>query len=275
MKFSFTKMQGCGNDYVYLDCRAAFPAEMPRYARLLADRHFGVGGDGAICICQSQKADGFMRMFNADGSEGRMCGNGIRCVAQWLYEQGVRKEAIAVETLDGVKLLHRAAPGVWRVDMGAPRFEAAALPALGFGEKTIDAPLLVNGKEYSVTLVSMGNPHCVIEVEEAAGLDLGSIGPGFERHPAFSQGVNTEFVRRIGPTELEMRVWERGSGETMACGTGATAAAAAFVARGKCPAGEEITVHLLGGDLSIRVDGATAWMTGPAVTVFTGEIELA
>lgn len=271
--YSFTKMQGCGNDYVYIDCRAGFPATLPAHIPFLSDRHFGVGGDGVICICAAEgEADARMRMFNADGSEGRMCGNGVRCVAQWLYEHGVEKDTLCIETLAGVKVLHRTAPGMWRVDMGPASFDPASLPASGFACPAVDVPLDAAGKTWTATLVSMGNPHCVVQVEDVKGMDLPGIGRAFEIHPAFAESVNTEFIRFVSPTELEMRVWERGSGETLACGTGASASAAAFVRRGLCPADTEITVHLLGGDLSIRVTDETVWMTGPAVTVFEGTI---
>ena len=248
MYLEFTKMEGCGNDYLYVDCRGGIPQGLLEAIPALSRRHFGVGGDGVICICASQTAHARMRMFNADGSEGAMCGNGIRCVAQWLYEHDL--------PLDTASL------------------DPASLPALGFSAPAVDQPLQTAGKQWRATLVSMGNPHCVVQVENTRELDLPALGPCFEKHPVFPQGVNTEFIRYISPTELEMRVWERGSGETLACGTGACAAAAAFVARGLCRKDQPITVHLLGGDLSIRVTDQTVWMTGPAKTVFEGRVQL-
>ncbi len=274
MYLEFTKMQGCGNDYLYVDCRSCFPQGLLEAIPALSRRHFGVGGDGVICICASEKAHARMRMFNADGSEGAMCGNGIRCVAQWLYEHDLPLDTMEIETMAGIKTLRRMAPGQWQVDMGPASLDPASLPAAGFSSPAVDQPLQAAGKQWRATLVSMGNPHCVVQVEDTAALDLPAIGPCFEKHPAFPQGVNTEFIRYISPTELEMRVWERGSGETLACGTGACAAAAAFVARGLCRKDKPITVHLLGGDLSIRVTDQTVWMTGPAKTVFEGRVQL-
>lgn len=275
MKIAFTKMQGCGNDYIYVDCRSGLPQELVDAIPFLSNRHFGVGGDGVICICSADNADGQMRMFNADGSEGKMCGNGVRCVAQWLYQNGIKKDTLAVDTLAGVKTMQRTAPNMWKVDMGKAELSPKSLPAVGFEEEMVIQPFNVQGREWQVTLVSMGNPHCVVEVEDTKTLDLPTIGTGFETHSAFPESVNTEFIQYISPTELEMRVWERGSGETLACGTGACAAVAAFVARGKCPKDTDITVHLLGGDLIIRVTDSTVWMTGEAVSVFEGTIEIA
>lgn len=274
MKIQFTKMQGCGNDYIYVDCRSGLPQQLIEAIPFLSDRHFGVGGDGVICICSSDKGDGMMRMFNTDGSEGKMCGNGVRCVAQWLYEHGIEKDVLQVETLAGVKTMQRPSANQWKVDMGAANLSPASLPAVGFTEGEVFQPLSVLGTEWQATLVSMGNPHCVVAVEDTKALDLPCIGRAFETHPAFPESVNTEFIRFISPTELEMRVWERGSGETLACGTGACAAVAAFVARGKCEKNTDVTVHLLGGDLVIRVTDETVYMTGPAISVFEGCIEI-
>ena len=274
MYLEFTKMEGCGNDYLYVDCRGGIPQGLLEAIPALSRRHFGVGGDGVICICASQTAHARMRMFNADGSEGAMCGNGIRCVAQWLYEHDLPLNTMEIETMAGIKTLRRTAPGQWQVDMGPASLDPASLPALGFSAPAVDQPLQTAGKQWRATLVSMGNPHCVVQVENTRELDLPALGPCFEKHPVFPQGVNTEFIRYISPTELEMRVWERGSGETLACGTGACAAAAAFVARGLCRKDQPITVHLLGGDLSIRVTDQTVWMTGPAKTVFEGRVQL-
>ena len=234
--------------------------------------HYGVGADGLICICHSDVADAKMRMFNADGSEGSMCGNGIRCVAQWLFEHGLVTDEAKVETRAGVKTLRRMGDGMWQVEMGKASFVPADLPAQGFGDgPAIQKELMVGGRAWPVTCVSVGNPHCVTRVPDVAGVDLQKIGPGFEHHMAFPEGVNTEFIQVLGPNRLKMRVWERGSGETLACGTGASASVAACVAEGLCRPDEDVQVELLGGTLTIRV--GSDWrvlMTGPARTAFTG-----
>ena len=291
----FVKMQGAGNDYIYFDCLHGEPEKPETLAVRLSDRHKGIGGDGIVLICKSAVADAKMRMFNADGSEGNMCGNAIRCVGKYLYDGGiVHGEDMTVETRSGIKKLHCFAGENGkvrevRVDMGPAVFEPARIPAvfepavvsavseagrfLAAGEERIvDRPLKIAGKTYSVTCLSMGNPHCVV-FENPDGVDLEKIGPLFENAPVFPERVNTEFVQKIGERTLKMRVWERGSGETMACGTGACAAAAAAVAKGMFPAGEEITVKLRGGDLKICV-GDTVYMTGGAEVVFTGEVEV-
>lgn len=257
-------MQGLGNDYVYLDCTRMCPDGLPGLAVRLSDRHFGVGSDGLICVCPSETADFRMRMFNADGSEGEMCGNGIRCVGKFVHDKGLTdKTDLTVETLAGVKrlTLHQAGGGVSAVtvDMGAPRVERALA-------------LAVRGRDYLVTPVSMGNPHIVTFVEDISSLDLPLLGPGFERHPLFPGRVNTEFVRVAGPALLELRVWERGSGETLACGTGACAALAAAASSGR--SGRRAAARLPGGELELRWDEGDGriYMTGPAVTVFEGTI---
>ena len=274
MEIHFTKMQGCGNDYLYVDCRDELPQQLVEAIPFLSHRNFGVGGDGVICICSSQQADATMRMFNADGSEGKMCGNGIRCVAQWLYEHGMKLDTITIETLSGLKTLHRMGEGMWQVDMGKANLSPKSLPAVGFAEGQAVHPLDAASKQWQVTLISMGNPHCVVQVEDTKQLPLPTLGPAFEHHPAFPEGVNTEFIRQVSPTKLEMRVWERGSGETLACGTGACAVTVASVLNGYTD--EEITVHLLGGDLKIFWDRKEnlVYMTGPAEVVFDGEIQL-
>lgn len=280
MKKAFVKMQGCGNDYIYLDCmNGHIPADMPQLSIRLSDRHFGIGGDGIILICPSETADARMRIFNADGSEGKMCGNGVRCVGKYLYERlGVRRDVLTVETLSGVKTLRLAVTnGVVNavsVDMGPADFSASAIPFFSSGGQTVGVPLTAAGSDYVVTCLSMGNPHCVVFCDDPLSLPLEEIGPAFEHHPAFPESVNTEFVQVLGADTLQMRVWERGSGETMACGTGACAAAAAAVANRLCSHGRDIEVKLPGGSLVIRVTPDTVWMTGPAVTVFTGETEI-
>ena len=274
----FYKMHGIGNDYIYFDC---FDGEQPDpegASRKLSDRHFSIGGDGVVMICKSGVADGKMRMFNADGSEGKMCGNAIRCVGKFLYEiKGIRKDVLTVETLSGIKTLYLTVSDgkvvSVRVDMGKAELSPDKIPARFAGEKVVGAPLNVNGREYAVTCVSMGNPHCVV-FEDPDSLDLEKIGPAFENHEAFPERVNTEFVRVMGKNEVKMRVWERGSGETWACGTGACAVAVACVLNGYCGKGEDITVHLRGGDLVIRYTDETVFMTGGATLAFTGEVEV-
>ena len=279
MKRHFWKMHGIGNDYIYFDCFDWFPSDPSAVAVTLSDRHFSVGGDGVVYICRSEKADGRMRMFNADGSEGKMCGNAIRCIGKFLYEvKGIRKDVLTVETESGVKTLALTAEdGIVqsvRVDMGAAELRPAQIPAAFAGERAVDVPLDVSGTQYRVTCVSMGNPHCVTFVDDPYALDLEKLGPQFEHHAAFPARVNTEFVRVDGRNELTMRVWERRSGETWACGTGACAAAVAGVLNGFCGQGEEITVHLRGGDLAVCVTADAVFMTGPAAFAFEGEADI-
>lgn len=260
----FTKMQGLGNDYVYVDCISQQPGDLNALSARVAERHFGVGSDGLICICPSRWADFRMRMFNADGSEGEMCGNGIRCLGKFVYDKGLTdKTELVIETLGGERRLFLRVEGgkvsAVTVDMGIPEF----------GPEQI---LTVDGVTYRGLPVSMGNPHFVVETEDPSLLDLKAIGPAFEHYEYFPHRTNTEFVRPLNRGEAEMRVWERGSGETMACGTGACATVAALSLRGKLD--REAVVHLLGGDLHIRWDRESGhiFMTGPAVTVFDGEL---
>jgi len=259
----FTKMQGLGNDYIYLDCTKAVPEDLPGLAERISDRHFGVGGDGLICVCPSERADFCMRMFNADGSEGEMCGNGIRCVGKFVFDKGLtNRRELSIETRAGIKQLDLTIENgqavAATVDMGSP--EVGAERVLTVGEKS-----------YTITPVSMGNPHAVVYFENVDDLDLERLGPGFERHPSFPNRTNTEFVEVLDRAGLNMRVWERGSGETLACGTGACAAAAASAAAGLT--GRTVSVHLRGGVLAIRWSETDnhIYMTGPAVTVFEGE----
>ena len=276
MRLEFTKMHGCGNDYIYLDCLKGMIDNAPELARRLSPRRFSVGSDGLICIAPSQVADATMRMFNADGSESAMCGNGIRCVAQWLYEHGVAGEEMTIETLAGIKHLSRRGEGIWQVEMGTAEFEPALVPVKGLGpDPVINRAIAVEGQPWQVTALSMGNPHCVTLVEDVQALDLERIGPGFENHPAFPEHVNTEFIQVMGKNHLAMRVWERGSGETLACGTGACASAAAAVMLRLCEPDTDIALDLPGGRLTIRV--SEDWqirMTGPAKTVYTGVVEV-
>lgn len=275
----FTKMQGLGNDYVYVNCfqeKIENPAEL---ARFVSDRHFGVGADGLILIKPTPLADCEMEMYNADGSQGAMCGNGIRCVAKYAYDYGlVDKETITVNTKSGIKTLELTVEdgkvSKVRVNMGAPILEARQIPILCSQEQAVQLPLEVDGKTYQITGVSMGNPHAVVCVEDVKGLKLEELGPKFENHPAFPDRVNTEFIRVLDRSTVEMRVWERGSGETLACGTGACAVAVACIVNGYTD--ERVTVKLLGGDLDIYWDWEAnlVYMTGPAVTVFDGELFL-
>lgn len=275
----FYKMHGIGNDYVYFDCMKGEIENPEKLSVRLSDRHFGIGGDGIILLCPSEKADCKMRMFNADGSEGKMCGNGVRCVGKLAHDLGyVKGEICKVETLSGIKTLKFVLDGQGKVsaatvDMGAAVLGGAEIPSIFTGEKVVSQPLNVGGKEYAVTLVSMGNPHCIV-FEDPDGLDLERVGKAFETHSAFPDRINTEFVKVVGENELKMRVWERGSGETLACGTGACAAAVAACLNGYCKKGSEITVHLSGGDLKILYTDETVFMTGGATLVFTGEIEV-
>ena len=279
MKLSFTKMQGCANDYIYLDCReSGVPENIVPLARDLSRRHFSVGADGIICICApvTPGADGRMRIFNADGSEAQMCGNGVRCVAEWLYTHGVAKPRLAIDTGAGCKTVTRMGARLWQVEMGEYTTMAAALPAVSMGEgPLVDCPLEVEGKRWQVTCIGVGNPHCVTVVEDVDSLKLEAIGPAFEHHANFPERINTEFVQVVDAAHLKMRVWERGSGETWACGTGTCATVAALTELGICPAGQDIHVQLRGGELVIRVlPGRQLLMTGSAVTVYEGVAEV-
>ena len=279
MKLSFTKMQGCANDYIYLDCRSTgVPANIAALSERLSRRHFSIGADGIICICApvTAGADGRMRIFNADGSEAQMCGNGIRCVAQWLYTHGVEKPVLTIDTGSGCKTVTRKGEGLWQVEMGEYTAMAAALPAVNMGEgPLVDVPLEVEGRRWQVSCISVGNPHCVTVVEDVDGMKLEQVGPAFESHKNFPERINTEFVEVVDPTHLKMRVWERGSGETWACGTGTCATVAALTEQGLCPAGEDIHVQLRGGELVIRIlPGRKMLMTGPAETVCEGTTEV-
>lgn len=273
----FTKMQGLGNDYVYVNCLKEKIADPPELARKISDRHFGVGSDGLIMICPSDKADFEMKMYNADGSRAEMCGNGIRCVAKYVYDYGLTdKTRISVDTLAGIKYLdltvENGKVSQVKVDMGRPILEPEKIPVQAEGDRVVNEPLLVDGKEYRMTCVSMGNPHAVIFVDQdVKELPLGQIGPAFENHERFPKRINTEFARVLDRRTVEMRVWERGSGETLACGTGTCATAVACILNGLTD--DEMTVHLLGGDLYIKWDREkdTVYMTGPAETVFEGE----
>lgn len=280
MKFS--KMHGIGNDYVYVNGFAETVANPEKVSVFVSDRRFGIGSDGLILILPSDKADCRMQMFNADGSEGMMCGNGIRCVGKYAYDHGiVTRPELSVETKSGIKYItlqieNGKAVGA-TVDMGKAILKPSEIPVQAEGNDFVARPLEVNGQNYSATCVSMGNPHCVIFTEnDPMELDLPAVGPHFENHKLFPERINTEFVQLLDDHTLFMRVWERGSGETFACGTGACATAVAAVLNGYCRHDEEITVKLRGGDLRIvyRSDG-TVMMTGSATHVFDGEIDIA
>lgn len=272
----FTKMQGLGNDYVYVNCLKEKIQNPSELAKKISDRHFGVGSDGLIMINPSDKADFEMEMYNADGSRGEMCGNGIRCVGKYVYDYGLTdKTNISVETLGGIKHLElyveEGKVVRVKVDMGHPILKPAEIPVVADGEQAVDEPIEVEGKEYRMTCVSMGNPHAVIFVDtDVKELPLETIGPKFENHKRFPNRVNTEFVRVIDRHTAQMRVWERGSGETLACGTGACAVAVACALNGLTE--DDVTVQLLGGDLEIQWEKSsdTVYMTGPAEVVFDG-----
>lgn len=278
-KISFTKMHGIGNDYIYIDCFKE-KVDNPEYlAKIMSPRRTSVGSDGVILICPSDVADAKMRMFNLDGSEGKMCGNGIRCVGKYIYDNGIaKKETLTVETLSGIKTLKVEAENGkavrLTVDMGEPIFKPCDIPVNYDGERMIDAPISVGGKDYRITAVSMGNPHAVVFCNEIQSLPLEKIGPEFEFNPIFPEQVNTEFIKVIDRKNLEMRVWERGSGETFACGTGACAAAVAAVLNGYCDKGSEISVHLKCGTLTITyADDSHIYMKGAAEKVYDGVYE--
>lgn len=280
----FTKMHGCGNDYIYVSgfTESIRREEKPDIVRRLSDRHFGIGGDGVIFINPSDEADFEMEMFNADGTRAEMCGNGIRCVAKFVYDKGLTDEkritivsAGKVKTLDlTVEGAGRGAVTRVRVNMGSPVLTPAQIPVTAEGDRAVNVPITVDGQEYRMTCVSMGNPHAVFFCEGVAELNLEKIGPSFENHERFPKRVNTEFVEVLDRHTVFMRVWERGSGETLACGTGCCATAVACVLNGLTEA--QITVRLLGGELSIEWDREenVVYMTGPAETVFEGEVNL-
>lgn len=283
----FTKMQGCGNDYVYINgFEEQIPAdEKPEMVRRLSDRHFGIGGDGVIFVNPSAEADFEMEMYNADGSRSEMCGNGIRCVAKFAYDKGLtdadRISIISAGRMNHLELTVEREPRNSqdrgqvtrvRVNMGSPVLEPALIPVSAKGERAVDEPIAVEGKEYRMTCVSMGNPHAVVFRKDVADMELAQIGPAFENHVRFPKRTNVEFVEVLDRKNCFMRVWERGTGETLACGTGCCAAVVACVLNGLTETA--VTVKLLGGELFIEWDRENdlVYMTGPAVTVFEGEV---
>ena len=274
----FTKMQGIGNDYVYVNCFEETVDNPVELAKVVSDRHFGIGSDGLILIRPSTQADFFMEMYNADGSRSAMCGNGIRCVGKYVYDHGLTdKTEITVNTLAGVKRLSLHVEDgrveTVTVDMGSPILEAESIPVVAESPQVVSAPIDVEGMRFEMTCVSMGNPHAVVFAEDIADFPVETIGKSFEFHPVFPERVNAEFVEVRNRSEVTMRVWERGTGETLACGTGACATVVACVLNGATD--DEVLVHLLGGDLRIRWDRALdrVFMTGPAATVFEGEFD--
>lgn len=275
----FTKMQGAGNDYIYVNCFTETVKNPEETAVRVSDRHFGVGADGLVLICPSDKADFFMDIYNADGSRAKMCGNATRCVAKYVYDNKMTdKTEIALETLSGIKCIKITVQDgkavAARVNMGAPILTPREIPTKFDGETVVSQNLTIDDTAYAVTCVSMGNPHCVLYTDDVHAPDLPRIGPKFENHEMFPDRINTEFVHIVSETEFDMRVWERGSGETLACGTGACAATVASILNGYCKRDTEIKVNLLGGTLYINwtADG-DVYMTGPAETVCTGEID--
>ncbi len=288
MKFQFTKMQGCGNDYIYVN---GFTEKIPQeekteLVRHISDRHFGIGGDGVIFINSSAEADFEMEMYNADGSRAEMCGNGIRCVAKYVYDKGLTdKTEISVISSGQIKYLQlflkEGRVDTVRVNMGAPELRPERIPVTvaeaGMPlekERIVNAPIIVQGKEYKMTCVSMGNPHAVIFLEDVTNLEIEQIGPYFENHERFPKRINTEFVKVLDKKTVQMRVWERGTGETLACGTGCCATVVACILNGLTD--EKVTVKLLGGEIEIEWDREAnlVYMTGPAVTVFEGEYDV-
>lgn len=274
----FTKMEGCGNDYVYVDCTKETLNDPGEIAKKVSDRHFGIGSDGLILIKSSDRADFFMEMYNADGSRAAMCGNGIRCVGKYVYDKGLTdKTSISVDTLAGIKYLELNVKdgkvATVKVNMGKPILKAEQIPVIADHAPVVNERITVDGRDYRMTCVSMGNPHAVVFVDSTDDFPVETIGPLFERHERFPERVNTEFAQVIDRTHMKMRVWERGSGETWACGTGTCATVVAAVLNGLCDT--EVEVELLGGTLRITWDRESdlVYMEGPAATVFEGEIQ--
>ena len=275
----FTKMQGCGNDYVYVNGFENKIDNPNKLSEIVSDRHFGIGSDGLIVINPSEKADFKMSMYNADGSEGKMCGNGIRCVAKYVYDNKMTdKTTITVETLSGIKTLELNVKNdkveTVKVNMGTPILLPKDVPVVSDKDKVVDEPIVIDDKEYRITCVSMGNPHAITFIENTDDLEIETIGPKFENNPIFPDRVNTEFIQVLDRNTVKMRVWERGSGETFACGTGACATVVACVLNELTD--DKVTVKLLGGDLFIEYNREenTVYMTGPAKVSFTGKIEV-
>jgi len=277
----FTKMQGAGNDYIYINCLKETVQNPCAAAVKVSDRHFGIGSDGLVLIEPSSVADFKMDIYNSDGSQAKMCGNATRCVAKYVYDNHLtRKQEISLETLSGIKtikmFIENGKVKSAAVNMGAPVTEPEKIPVRLSGDIVLSRKIEAGGKEYAVTCVSMGNPHCVVFIDDTQSLEIDKIGPLFEKNQLFPDRINTEFIQLIDANTFKMRVWERGAGETLACGTGACAAAVAAILNGCCKKDEDISVILLGGVLTIRWDSKSndVYMTGPAETVCTGEIDL-
>ncbi len=275
----FTKMHGCGNDYVYVNCFEETVENPGLVSKKISDRHFGIGSDGLILICPSNIADFRMEMYNSDGSEGAMCGNGVRCIAKYVYDYGLTdKTYVSLETKAGIKYLDMTVKdgkvAMVKVDMGAPITKPDLIPAISDKEIIVDEPITVDGQEYRITCVSMGNPHGVVFVDDTDSIDIEKIGPKFEHHEMFPDRTNTEFIQIIDRNNIKMRVWERGAGETLACGTGTCASVYACILNGLTE--KSVDVHLLGGCIHIDYDEEknTIYMTGPAEVAFDGEIKL-
>ena len=282
MKLKFSKMHGCGNDYIYIDCVNSSEIENPKQVSIALSRpHFGVGADGIVLICSSKVADFKMRMFNADGSEGKMCGNAIRCVAKFVCDRGLfNGNSIKIETLSGIKIVFvERQNGVVvsaTVDMGPAVLQPSKIPVKGnFNSPLISHEMRIDARVFKITCVSMGNPHCVVFVKNLNDINLCELGPKFEKNELFVNGVNTEFVEVISSSKIAVKVWERGSGATLACGTGACASVVASVLNGFCNLNSNVTVNLPGGELVVcQTKEETVLLTGPAVWVFDGVVEL-
>ena len=273
---NFTKMEGCGNDYIYINCLENEILHPEEFSKWVSDEHFGIGSDGLVLICPSQTADFKMRIFNADGSEAKMCGNATRCVGKYVYEKGLtNKTTVRIETLSGIKILnltvHNNQVTDVTVNMGKAVLKPREIPINADGENYVSQNIEIDNAIYQITCVSMGNPHAVVFMEDVANLDIASVGPLFENHQVFPNRTNTEFVEVVDRTHVNMRVWERGTGETLACGTGCCATVVAGVLNGLTE--EKVTVRVLGGEIEIQWDREEnlVYMTGPAATVFEGE----
>jgi carbamoyl-phosphate synthase large subunit len=279
MRLNFTKMQTCGNDYIYINCFDVEINSPESLSVLLADRHYGIGGDGIVLIMRSKIADARMRMFNLDGSEGKMAGNSIRCVAKYLYDNNIVKNLqMNIETSSGIKSLdlntQYGLVSSVKVNMGLAELSPGKIPVKIEGDSVVAKPVNINGTEYPITCVSMGNPHAVVFCDHVDNFDVSGIGPQFEKDPLFPDRINTEFVEVMGRNHLKVRVWERGIGETLACGTGACASAVAAVLNGHCDKGADIKVQLPGGDLIINYTDTAVLMTGDCKKVFDGTVEI-
>ena len=281
MNLEFTKMQGCGNDYVYVNgfTQKIEMDQKPEIVRRLSDRHFGIGGDGVIFINPSEIADFEMEMWNADGTRSQMCGNGIRCVAKYVFDYGLTdKTSLTIESFGSIKYIDLTVEdgkvSLVRVNMGAPILDAKLVPVVSDNDQVVDEEIEVEGKTYKMTCVSMGNPHAIVFMDDVAGLEIEKVGPYFENHKRFPERTNTEFVRIIDRNTVEMRVWERGTGETLACGTGCCATTVSCILNGFTD--HKVTVRVLGGEILCEWDREEnlVYMTGPAVTVFDGTVEI-